>query len=131
MLAARKLPFACRTIWGLLPKSKRFRGGIIISLYYESNDPNNPIKPQNYRDSNDDGLVHIAARRRDLRTVQLLVSGRVAVDLVGDMGCTALHYANYNGHVAVVAHLLENGASPNVINEFGKRPAEKGLSDGS
>lgn len=86
---------------------------------YESDDPDAPINPLSYVDSNGDTLLHIAARRGDIHTVKLLLSAGVDVNQPGDMGNTALHYA-LDENVAYV--LLNNGASVDVLNEFGKRP---------
>jgi ankyrin repeat protein len=89
---------------------------------YEAEDPNAPIDPLTYVDSNGDALLHIAARRGDQRTIELLLGAGVDVNLIGDMGNTALHYAQ-TGDVARV--LLDHGASTEVCNEFGKRPTVK------
>ena len=90
---------------------------------YESEDPEAPIDPLTYVDSNGDALLHIAAQRGDKRTAELLLMAGVDVSLVGDMGNTALHYAQTE---EVARLLLEHGASADVCNEFGKRPLFKG-----
>lgn len=93
-------------------------------INYESNDPTSPIDPFTYVDSGGDNLMHIAAQLGDLDTVKLLVVAGIAIDLKGDMGFTALHYAYDNKHLGVVNFLLERGASPDIKNEFGKIPLE-------
>ena len=91
-------------------------------MNYEAEDPNAPIDPLRYVDSNGDALLHIAARRGDLRSIELLLRAGVDVNLVGDMGNTALHYAP----TADVANLLlAHGASTELTNEFGKLPGAK------
>jgi ankyrin repeat protein len=90
---------------------------------YESDDPEDPIDPMEYRDSNGDALLHIAAQSGDGRTIDLLLKAGVDVNLVGDMGNTALHYAKTED---VFNLLLIHGASREIINEFGRRPELKG-----
>lgn len=89
---------------------------------YEAEDPDASIDPLTYVDSNGDALLHIAAQRGDMRTVELLLTAGVDVNLVGDMGNTALHYAQTE---EVARLLLAHGASAEVCNEFGKRPTLK------
>jgi len=60
---------------------------------YEGDDPCSPIDPLTYVDSNGDTLLHIAARLGGSETVAMLLRAGLDVDRVGDMGCTALHYA--------------------------------------
>jgi ankyrin repeat protein len=90
---------------------------------YESEDPDAPIDPLTYVDSNGDALLHIAAQNGDLRTVEMLLKAGVDVNQVGDMGNTALHYAKAED---VASLLLAHGASIEVRNEFGQRPEAGG-----
>jgi ankyrin repeat protein len=92
---------------------------------YEADDPSSPIDPLTYTDSNGDHLLHIAAQRGDLRTVELLVKAGLDIDQTGDMGCTALHYAKLNGKDDVANFLLSHGASTSIRNDFGRLPGEK------
>ena len=89
---------------------------------YQAEDPDAPIDPLTYVDSNGDALLHIAAQQGDQRTVELLLRAGVDVNLVGDMGNTALHYAQTE---AVASLLLTHGASAEICNEFGQRPGSK------
>lgn len=93
-------------------------------LNYESDDPEAPIDPMTYRDSNGDHLLHIAARLGDLATVMLLTRAGVHIDLLGDMGCTPLHYAMQKKHDQVVNYLRSQGASDGIRNQFGKLAGE-------
>jgi ankyrin repeat protein len=86
---------------------------------YESEDPDAPIDPLSYVDSNGDSLLHIASRLGDIQTVELLLKGGMDVNLIGDMGNTPLHYAK-NAEVATL--LMAHGASRDIYNEFGKQP---------
>jgi ankyrin repeat protein len=97
-------------------------------INYESDDPDEPIDPLTYVDSNGDSLLHIAAQLGDLRTVELLLKAGVDVNRIGDMGSTALHYAKTKD----VADLLRAyGASIEIRNEFGKLPGEEPKGSGS
>ena len=89
---------------------------------YEADEPDAPIDPLTYVDSNGDALLHLAAQGGDLRTVELLLKAGVDVNQVGDMGNTALHYAKDEGLARL---LLSHGASADVYNEFGKQPSWK------
>ena len=88
-------------------------------INYESNDPCDLIDPITYRAPDQDTCLHIAARRGQLRVVELLLKAGVAIDCIGDMGATPLHCAS---NPAVIQFLLANGASPDKLDQFG-RPA--------
>lgn len=90
-------------------------------INYDAEDPECPIDPLSYVDSNGDTLLHIAAQQNDLRTIELLLKGGVNVNAIGDMGCTALHFAKSK---EVIDLLVTHGASNQVRNEFGKLPGE-------
>ncbi len=89
---------------------------------YEAEDPDAPIGPLTYVDSNGDALLHIAAQQGDTRTVEVLLAAGVDMNLLGDMENTALHYAQTGEMVEL---LLAHGASADICNEFGKPPALK------
>ena len=89
---------------------------------YEAEEPDSPIDPLTYVDSNGDALLHIAAQGGDLRTVELLLKAGVDANQIGDMGNSALHYAKDENLARL---LLSHGASVDVYNEFGKQPSWK------
>jgi len=89
---------------------------------YEADEPDALIDPLTYVDSNGDRLLHLAVQGNDIHTVQLLLRAGMDVNQAGDMGNTALHYAKSEEMARL---LLARGASPNVCNEFGKRPSWK------
>lgn len=91
-------------------------------INYSSSDPNEPIDPISYVDSNGDNLMHIAAQLGDVDTISLLVDAGMDVNLQGDMGSTALHSAYDAGHREAVDFLLAHGASATIENDFGKLP---------
>lgn len=86
---------------------------------YEAEASDAPINPLTYVDSNGDALLHIAAQQGDVRTVELLLRAGVDVNKIGDMGNTALHYAQTEDLARL---LLSYGASAEVYNEFGMQP---------
>lgn len=88
-------------------------------INYESDDPFTPIESLTYRAPDGDTCLHIAAHRGNLRAVQLLVRAGLNVNDLGDMGYTPLQYARTQ---EVVDFLLQNGADPNIKNEFGQSP---------
>ena len=89
---------------------------------YQEADPDAPIDPLAYVDSNGDHLIHIAARSGDLETVKLLLEAGVDPNLLGDMGCTPLHYARMEAKADVADLLLSCGASPSIKNLFNDLP---------
>jgi ankyrin repeat protein len=91
---------------------------------WRSDDLDEPIDPLTFVDPTGDSLLHIAARAGDLRTVELLVRAGVDVNQVGDMGCTALHYATMKKKDDVYSYLVTRGASTSIRNEFGLLPSE-------
>ncbi|MBB6241256.1 ankyrin repeat domain-containing protein [Rhodanobacter sp. MP1X3] len=93
-------------------------------LNYGGDDPTAPIDPISYVDSNDDHLIHIAAQRGDVKTIELLIRAGQDVNQTGDMSCTALHYAYMKGRLEIVELLLAHGADKNMEDEFGKKPGE-------
>lgn len=86
---------------------------------YESDDPDAPIDPLSYVDSNGDTCLHLASRQGDLEAVSLLLKGGVDVNQKGDMDNTSLHYANKKGHQSIIDSLLAHGADPDLKNLFG------------
>lgn len=86
---------------------------------YESNDPSEPIDPLTYTDSGGDHLLHIAAFRGDLHTVEVLVKIGIDVNMRGELGCTPLHYARMGQHKDVIEFLIKRGAQPSLKNELG------------
>jgi hypothetical protein len=90
---------------------------------YEAEEPDAPIEPLTYVDSNGDALLHIAVQQGDLHTVELLLKAGVDPNLVGDMGNTALHYARTEEMARL---LVARGAFTEVLNEFNKPPTLKG-----
>jgi ankyrin repeat protein len=87
-------------------------------------DVDDPILPLAYFDASGDGLLHVATRLGDARTVGLLLRAGIYVNLRGDMGCTALHYAHMYRRAEVIHLLLSNAAATDIVNHFGRVPAE-------
>ena len=87
---------------------------------YEADEPDAPINPLTYVDSNGDALLHLAAQQGDTDTVGLLLRAGINVNQIGDMGNTALHYAQTQEMARLI---LSHGASVEIYNEFGNRPA--------
>lgn len=88
-------------------------------MNYENEDPLAPIDPLTYLSSDGDTCLHIAARRGNLRAIQLLLKAGLGVNALGDMSCTALHLA---ATPEIAQELLSNGADPSIKNEFGRSP---------
>ncbi len=88
---------------------------------YESNDPLAPIDPLTYRVPDDDTCLHIAARRGDLRSIELLLKAGLDINIKGDMSMTPLHCASTQ---EIANYLLKNGAALNIKDEFGRLPLE-------
>lgn len=84
----------------------------------------NPGLDVTARTPDGDTALHCMAHRGDVRAIELLVGAGAAVDEVGDMGHTPLHYAVKCGHPEAVRCLLRYGANRSVQNEFRQTPEE-------
>lgn len=60
--------------------------------------------------------LHIASHFGQLNMVRFLLSQKVKIDAATSTGYTSLHQAAQQGNSAIVAVLLDNGASPNSKN---------------
>lgn len=87
---------------------------------YGSSDPEEPIDPLAYVDSNGDHLIHIAAQLGDVETLSLLLDAGININQTGDMGNTALHCAYSSEQLEAVELLLKRGASTTILNKFEK-----------
>lgn len=92
-------------------------------INYEGDDPTAPIDPLTYRAADGDRLIHIAAFAGDTRTVEWLLDAGEDVNVTGDMGQTAAHYAATNLHKTSFDLLMSRGADPTILDEFGNTPA--------
>src|ERR1700710_164856 len=61
-----------------------------------------------------------AARADDVKTVQALIDKKVDLNQVDESGFTALTLASSNGSPNVVALLLKNGASTEILDPMGR-----------
>ncbi|MCG7981432.1 MAG: ankyrin repeat domain-containing protein [Candidatus Thiodiazotropha lotti] len=91
---------------------------------YESEDPLEPIDPLVYEAPDGDTCMHIAARRGDVRAMELLVKAGLDVNSIGDIGCTPLHYAVSSRNQNAIKFLLDHGASTAIKNELGLFPLD-------
>ncbi|XP_068185282.1 BRCA1-associated RING domain protein 1 isoform X2 [Antennarius striatus] len=72
--------------------------------------------------------LHEACNLGHLAVVEVLVSRGALLNTPGYENDSPLHDAVRNGHTAIVKLLLELGASQNVLNLYGKRPADYAVS---
>jgi ankyrin repeat protein len=65
--------------------------------------------------------------------LQLLATdrGTLNVNVSASDGSTILHWAVYHGDLVLVAALLEAGADPNTVNDYGSSPMQEAASVGS
>ncbi|KAF4668876.1 hypothetical protein FOL47_002833 [Perkinsus chesapeaki] len=74
--------------------------------------------------------LHVACRDDQLEVVKCLVDRGATVECCASVnycggskgGWTPLHFAAFNGHVAIAKYLLENGANPNAQTTDGESP---------
>lgn len=88
-------------------------------INYEGEHPTAPIDPATYRAPDGDRLIHIAALRGDVETVELLLAAGEDINAKGDMGDTPAHYAAMGEHRHLFDLLLSRGADQSLENEFG------------
>ena len=93
-------------------------------LNYEADDLHSPIEPLTYKNPEGDSCLHIAAHTGNYRAVEILLKAGLDVNQTGDMGSTALHYANMKNNDDIIKLLIDHGASTELRNEFGKLPLE-------
>lgn len=60
--------------------------------------------------------MHYAASGGHLEIVDMLLSLGANVHAQGHLGYTPLHLAYFNGHLPVIASLINHGADPAIIN---------------
>lgn len=70
-------------------------------------------------------MIHIAALRGDLSTVELLLAAGEDINAIGDMGLTAAHYAASGQHKNVFDLLMDRGADASIVDEFDQTPPER------
>jgi ankyrin repeat protein len=90
-------------------------------LNFDADDPLESIDPLSYRSPEGDNCLHIAASMGEIRAVEYLIGAGIDVNQRGDMGYVALHYARKAGFSEIVQLLLDNGADPGLVNEFGEK----------
>ena len=78
----------------------------------------------NQRSIIDDTMLHIASRNAAIEDVLLLLEHGANINIQGDLGYTALHYACMKGHLDVVKLLLKYKASKTIKNEFDEQPID-------
>jgi ankyrin repeat protein len=93
-------------------------------INYGDANPLASIDPFLYKTPEGDSCLHIAAIRGDYRAVELLLSNWTDINMPGDMGNTALHYAASNRHRDIYQLLIAHGANAQTRNEFGRTAAE-------
>ncbi|XP_046353562.1 serine/threonine-protein phosphatase 6 regulatory ankyrin repeat subunit B-like isoform X3 [Haliotis rufescens] len=84
------------------------------------------------RKDSGDAAIHIAARRRDIDLVKLLLDSKTPVEYQNTEGHTALHLAAWEGDEPLVKFLYNMKANPNTPDNFDRTPlhiaAERGNS---
>ena len=91
---------------------------------FGSDDLLSPIDPETYQWPEGERLIHIAALRGDLKSVEMLVSAGENVNAIADMGSTPAHYAAAQQHKDVFDFLMAHGADATIVNEFGQTPPQ-------
>jgi len=61
-------------------------------------------------------------RREDVHAVQALIDAGADVDAQGDTTETPLHIATRAMNAQIITMLLEAGANPDLVSEFGETP---------
>ena len=83
----------------------------------------------NQRSVIDDTMLHIASRNAAIEDVLLLLEHGANINIQGDLGYIALHYACMKGYLDVVKLLLKYNASKTIKNEFDELPIDVNNND--
>jgi ankyrin repeat protein len=73
-------------------------------------------------DSTNASLLHYAAAKGDVSTVELLLAKGMNVDVRDGSGATPLHVAASRGHIPIVRRLLQSGANLSAQDSVGDSP---------
>jgi ankyrin repeat protein len=71
----------------------------------------------NATDSDDENVLHWAARKNDLEAARLMIEAGINIDQHGDLGRTPLHEAASHGHRDMVLLLIESSADVHALTE--------------
>ena len=83
--------------------------------------PSEPATPKVTTPKGAMTALHYAARQGAIDSVRaLLASPKLYVDFADPDGVTALLYATVNGHYDVAMYLLEHGADPTIVDNYGR-----------
>ncbi len=83
--------------------------------------PSEPATPKVATPKGAMTALMFAARQGALDAVRALVGSRATyIDFTDPDGVTSLVYATVNGHYDIAAYLLDHGADPNVVDNYGR-----------
>jgi ankyrin repeat protein len=74
--------------------------------------------------------LHRAVLRGDVDAATAAISAGAELDALDELGHTALHWAVFGGHEALVELLLVAGANPNVFSADGVTPCWRAVDFG-
>jgi ankyrin repeat protein len=82
----------------------------------------------NQRDWAGDTPLHMVTRLGWNSAISILINEGAQVNLAGERGLTALHYAAYKNDMEGAAALLAKGADPHIKDEDGRSPIDWAIS---
>lgn len=85
----------------------------------------------NQRDWTGDTPLHVATRQGWTWAIPILINSGAQVNLTGERGLTALHYAAFKNDLSSATTLLVNGADPNIRDDDGRTPVDWALAAGN
>lgn len=83
-----------------------------------------------YSNDRDESLVHTAARRNDVATLQMLFDHGASLDDRDGHACTPLHVAVEDGNCEAIMWLLETGADVNAVDDRGRTILSMAVNNG-
>ena len=114
--------------WSLIHRAVDWGNAKILQYTIESFQDSRELKfhvNQFVRNYNNNATpLHVAAQKKDVAMVSMLLKAGADPNLSNKEGNTPLHFAAQNGSFGCVSSLLDHGAVRNVTNKEGKTPGD-------
>jgi ankyrin repeat protein len=120
-------------IWGVLVNEINLIFAKLMehTSYLDGDSNETELVDVNQRDWAGDTPLHIATRLGWVSAIPVLIEEGAQVNLAGERGLIALHYAAFKNDINSAAALLACGADPKIKDEDGRSPIDWAISAGN